>query len=116
MEKRFYPSSVFWKTFEGRQKLKQVASTLNSIEEINLHLLGSHMFNNLIIKCGEIDGVVLGSWTSTNENSSDPMIEEDNSQAGYWAAAAVWYGAWDQRTIDRVSQFLNNLFSCIFSF
>ncbi|XP_021895508.1 uncharacterized protein LOC110812908 [Carica papaya] len=98
---RFYPSSVFWKTFEGRQKLKQVASTLNSIEEINLHLLGSHMFNNLIIKCGEIDGVVLGSWTSTNENSSDPMIEEDNSQAGYWAAAAVWYGAWDQRTIDR---------------
>lgn len=99
---RFYPSSVFWKTFEGRQKLKQVASTLNSIEEINLHLLGSHMFNNLIIKCGEIDGVVLGSWTSTNENSSDPMIEEDNSQAGYWAAAAVWYGAWDQRTIDRI--------------
>lgn len=68
-----------------------------------MHLLNSHLFGNLIIKCGEIDGVVSGSWTTVNERSSDPVVDEDNAHTGYWAAAAVWSDAWDQRTVDRVS-------------
>lgn len=104
MEKRLYPSSSFWKTFLGRQKeFIRDTSTSNSPGEIYLHLLDSPLFNNLNIKCGEVDGVVLGSWTTVNESSSDPVFDEDNAHIGYWAAAAVWSNAWDQRTIDRVS-------------
>lgn len=68
-----------------------------------MHLLHSPLVDKLIIECGEIDGVVLGSWTSVNQNSSGIEIDEDTAHAGYWAAAAIWSNAWDQRTIDRVS-------------
>lgn len=77
-----------------------------------MQLLNSHLFGNLIIQCGEIDGVVLGSWTNVNESSSEPVIDEDNAHAGYWAAAAVWSNAWDQKTIDRVSDY----FFCVRTF
>ncbi|KAK0608267.1 hypothetical protein LWI29_028101 [Acer saccharum] len=96
---RLYPSCSFWKTFLGRQ---HGFSTSNSSGGICLHLLNSHLFGNLIIKCGEIDGVVSGSWTTVNESSSDPVVDEDNAHTGYWAAAAVWSNAWDQRTVDRI--------------
>ena len=32
-------------------------------------------------------------------------VDEDDAHVGYWAAAAVWFDAWDQRTVDRVSCF-----------
>ncbi|KAK9272515.1 hypothetical protein L1049_002888 [Liquidambar formosana] len=83
---RLYPSSSFWRTFLGRQKeFMGVSSSLNSTGGINLRILDLHLFNNLVIECGEIDGVVL-----------------DNADGGYWAAAAVWSNTWDQRTIDRI--------------
>ncbi|GMI68631.1 hypothetical protein like AT4G39420 [Hibiscus trionum] len=98
---RLYPSCTFWKTFHDRMKgCMHVSSTLNSPEGIHLCLLD--FFNNLKIECGEIDGVVLGAWANVNENSSDTMLEQDGVHAGYWAAAAVWSKAWDQRTIDRI--------------
>lgn len=104
VEKRLYPSSSFWKTLLGRKKeLTRVTATSNSPGGIILHPLNLHLFNNLVIECGEIDGVVLGSWTNINESPSETMVDEDNAHAGYWAAAAVWSNAWDQRTIDRVS-------------
>ncbi|XP_061972823.1 uncharacterized protein LOC133695068 isoform X1 [Populus nigra] len=100
---RMYPSSSFWRTFVGQQEaLKKATSTLNSPAQIKLQLLPSYMFSNLTIECGEIDGVVLGSWTSISGNSPDPVVDEDTAHAGYWAAAAVWSSAWDQRTIDRI--------------
>ncbi|KAJ0041339.1 hypothetical protein Pint_27017 [Pistacia integerrima] len=100
---RLYPSSSFWRTFRGRQKeFTEATSTLNSPGGVYLQLLNSHLFGNLVIECGEIDGVVLGSWTNVNESSSKPVIDEDNAHAGYWAAAAVWSNAWDQRTVDRI--------------
>lgn len=100
---RLYPCSSFQKTYLGRQKdFMGVASSLNSLEEINLKILDSHFFNNFIIQCGEIDGVVLGSWTNVNENSAVSGADDDPTLAGYWAAAAVWSDAWDQRTIDRI--------------
>lgn len=102
VEKRLYPSSSFWKSFLGRkEELVGVRSASSSPEGLNL--LSSHLLGNLIIKCGEIDGVVLGTWTNVAENSSDTVVDEDNVHTGYWAAAAVWSSAWDQRTIDRVS-------------
>ncbi|OMO83726.1 hypothetical protein COLO4_22364 [Corchorus olitorius] len=96
---RLYPSCSFWKTFLDRRKgHMQVTST--SPGGVHLRLLD--FFNNLIIECGEIDGVVLGSWANVNENLSDPVPDQDSVDAGYWAAAAVWSKAWDQRTIDRL--------------
>ncbi|XVF61790.1 hypothetical protein PTKIN_Ptkin08bG0158700 [Pterospermum kingtungense] len=98
---RLYPSSSFWTTYHDRLKgRKQVTSTLNSAGRAYLCLL--EFDNNLMIECGEIDGVVLGSWENVDENSSDPLQDQDGAHAGYWAAAAVWSKAWDQRTIDRM--------------
>lgn len=103
LEKRLYPSSSFWRTFRGRKgEVAEDTSNLNS-PGVYLHLLHSQLFSHLIFECGEIDGVVLGSWTNVNESSSEPVIDENDTHAGYWAAAAVWSNAWDQRTIDRVS-------------
>lgn len=70
-----------------------------------MRLLDSPVFNNFTIECDDIDGVVFGSWTNVNENPSDPMVDEDNAYAGYWAAAAVWFSFYDQRSVDRVSHF-----------
>ncbi|KAM3708731.1 hypothetical protein ACJW31_02G119000 [Castanea mollissima] len=97
---RLYPSSSFWKTFLDRQKeFMRTSSSSNSPEGIYLHLLRPHLFDNLIIECGEIDGVVIGSWTNVNQSSS---VDEDNANAKYWAAAAIWSNAWNQRTVDRI--------------
>jgi hypothetical protein len=69
--------------------------------------LHNHSFDSLVIECGEIDGVVLDTWMNINENSSALEVDgdDDDGHVGYWAAAAVWFDAWDQRTVDRVSCF-----------
>lgn len=70
-----------------------------------MQLALSHACNGQSIECGEMDGVVLGSWPDANESSYYP-IEEDNHQAFYWAGAVNWSDAWDQKTVDRVSSVL----------
>lgn len=100
---RLYPSSSFLRTVVGRRKeFMRGSSNSDSPGGHNLRLLPSHIFNNLIIECGEIDGVVLGSWETVNESTAVPVPDEDGAHAGYWAAAAVWSNAWDQTTIDRI--------------
>ncbi|KAF8404468.1 hypothetical protein HHK36_009353 [Tetracentron sinense] len=100
---RLYPSSSFWRTFLGRQKeYGRGSSNLSAPEGNKLHLMPLHSLNNLVIECGDVDGVVLGSWQNVSESSAFPVVDEDNTHAGYWAAAAVWSDAWDQRTIDRI--------------
>lgn len=79
------------------------ASVIDSDGELNVCLSRSHFFKDVVIECGEIDGVVLGPWANINGHSSVPMSDEDGSHGAYWAAAAIWSDAWDQRTIDRVS-------------
>ena len=111
MEKRVYPSRSFWRTVLGRRKeYMRGSSNSDSPGETNLRILPSHIFNNLIIECGEIDGVVLGSWETVNESTAVPVPDEDDAHTGYWAAAAVWSNVWDQTTIDRVSHFSLFLF------
>lgn len=98
---RVYPCSNFWKTYAFRQK--EVLGGSPSTEapgDCSLRLLHPPVVKNLIIECGDIDGVVLGSWTNANDSSSE--ADDDSSYAGYWAAAAVWSNAWDQKTIDRI--------------
>lgn len=73
---------------------------------MSLHLGGSSLFQHLEIECGEVDGVVLGSWTKINESASEHVPDETDAIAGYWAAAAVWSNAWDQRTFDHVRSWI----------
>lgn len=60
---------------------------------------------DLVIACGELDGVVLGSWINVNEQPNAPEADDDSTHSSYWSAAAVWFDAWDQRVVDCVSNF-----------
>lgn len=105
LQKRVYPCNSFWKTFGSRWKELKRVSNVDAPGDINLHLLHPP-YKSLIIPCGEIDGVVLGSWTSIDEQSIPTGVDDDSSEAAYWIAAAAWSDAWDQRIIDRVSHML----------
>ncbi|XP_052197729.1 uncharacterized protein LOC127804771 isoform X2 [Diospyros lotus] len=97
-----YSCSSFWRTFHSRWNEHMRIPSVLSEGEITLCFPHLHSFKDQIIECGEIDGVVLGSWASIDENSFTPMPDEDVNHAAYWAAAAIWSDAWDQITVDRV--------------
>lgn len=99
--KRLYPSTSFWRIYlQGRNRSYQTPSTL-TLEPDNA-MLTFRVTDHLNIPCGDIDGVILGSWPYMDDSSSNSEVDEDITP-GYWASAAVWSDAWDQRTIDRVS-------------
>lgn len=68
-------------------------------------ICGSGVANTCTLQCGEVDGVVLGSWDyATAPEASDVADgEQANPAAGYLVLAAVWLHAWDEVTVDRVS-------------
>ncbi|XP_071689848.1 uncharacterized protein [Rutidosis leptorrhynchoides] len=98
---RMYPCSSFSRTFLAREKQLMTVKSVDSPEEIKLSLLHS-LSDNLMIECGELDGVVLGLWRHVSKYSDIPVIDDDDTHDCYWTAAAVWADAWDQRTIDRI--------------
>lgn len=99
---KMYPCSSFCGTFRARKKELMTVVDVNSPEDIKLPLLHS-LSINLTIECGELDGAVLGLWRYVSKYPDAPAIDDDDdTHAGYWAAAAVWSDAWDQRTIDRI--------------
>ncbi|XP_028755143.1 uncharacterized protein LOC114714558 isoform X1 [Neltuma alba] len=95
-----YPSSSFWKTYHCRQNETSVPS--NSVLPVENGLFLLHVHDNFIIECGEIDGIVSDSWIKMSGTSSTLDVDEDDAHVGYWAAAAVWFDAWDQKTVDRM--------------
>ncbi|XP_042376004.1 uncharacterized protein LOC121969811 isoform X2 [Zingiber officinale] len=98
---RLYPSSSFWRIYLQRQKrLYQTPSTL-TLEPDNA-MLTFRVTDYLNIPCGDIDGVILGSWAYMDDGSSTSDVDEDITPPSYWASAAAWSDAWDQRTIDRI--------------
>uniref|UniRef100_A0A7N0TN62 Spatacsin C-terminal domain-containing protein n=1 Tax=Kalanchoe fedtschenkoi TaxID=63787 RepID=A0A7N0TN62_KALFE len=110
-----YPSSNFWRTFRIRQEqFAGVSSSCASSRELSFAILHTHLFNDAVITSGDIDGVVLGVWTSLDNSSSmvESAIEDGNTHDGFWAAAVVWSDVWDQKTIDRM--ILDR--SCLFDF
>ncbi|XP_042024596.1 uncharacterized protein LOC121771783 isoform X2 [Salvia splendens] len=98
---RVYPCSSFFSTLATRRKGLKRTSNEEPLGEISLHLLHP-LFDNPVISCGEIDGVVLGSWTTIDKHSIAAEVDDDTSHAAYWAAAAAWSDAWDQRVVDRI--------------
>nr|XP_043630154.1 uncharacterized protein LOC122601459 [Erigeron canadensis] len=96
-----YTCSSFSGTFHAQQTEIMAVNNVNSTEEIKLPLL--HLLsNNLMIECGELDGAVLGLWRHISKNTKVPVIDDDDTHHCYWAAAAVWSDAWDQRIMDRI--------------
>ncbi|KAL3688215.1 hypothetical protein R1sor_014524 [Riccia sorocarpa] len=109
LTERIYPSSSFWSTYRARLQLLRSVSDSDESSPVDedvelLLLLDIGADDGLTIKCGEVDGVVLGAWSMIEE----PGVPEDIAQApessstGYWAAAAVWLQHWDQLTFDRI--------------
>ncbi|KAL3818833.1 hypothetical protein ACJIZ3_004738 [Penstemon smallii] len=98
---RVYPCNSFFNTLGNRRNEHKGTSNDDALLEMSLHLLHP-LFNNLIITCGEIDGVVLGAWTSVDEHAVASEDDDDSNHAAYWAAAVAWSDAWDQRVIDRI--------------
>lgn len=98
---RVYPCNSFFNTLATRRKELKRALNENPLGEISLHLLHP-LFKDLIISCGEIDGVVLGPWTAIEDLPVAAEVDDDTSHAAYWATAAAWSDVWDQRVVDRI--------------
>ncbi|XP_057541426.1 uncharacterized protein LOC130820175 isoform X2 [Amaranthus tricolor] len=99
---RIYPCSNFWRTYASRRKDgREILKSVEAPADYSLRLLIPPAFKDFSIECGDIDGVVLGSWANL-DGSGCLEADDDSSHAGYWAAAAVWSNAWDQTTIDRI--------------
>ncbi|XP_047335346.1 spatacsin [Impatiens glandulifera] len=99
---RSYGCSSFWETYHGRQKESMRNPAVNFERKIKLCLSHTPSLDNLTIQCGEIDGVVLGSWVNISQHSHAPEADEDKSHVAYWVAAAIWSEIWDQTTVDRI--------------
>lgn len=107
MEKRFYPSSSFWDTYLGRDSVIHDAANIVTLPGEDRPVLALHIRNHPAIECGDVDGAVLGSWVNVNDYTDLKELSQSNLSDGYWACAAVWCDAWDQRTVDRVSHDLS---------
>jgi spatacsin len=103
LEQRFYPSSSFWDTYLGRENVIRDAAKIVTLPGEDKPVLALHVYNHPLIECGDVDGAVLGSWVNIDEYSDFKEFSGSNISDGYWACAAVWSDAWDQRTVDRVS-------------
>ncbi|KAG9456856.1 hypothetical protein H6P81_001364 [Aristolochia fimbriata] len=99
---RVYPSSTFWGTYGSRQQQRNKESSYAPIQESKKLQFTCSWACDAIIECGEIDGVVLGSWPNLDEGHSFQAPEGDQVDAGYWAAAAIWSDVWEQITVDRI--------------
>ena len=79
--------------------------SLNEDDRQMLQLMcGNGAVSSYALQCGEVDGVVLGSWDY--EAAPEALDAADGKQAnpaaGYLVLAAVWLHAWDEVTVDRV--------------
>ncbi|KAI5076391.1 hypothetical protein GOP47_0008456 [Adiantum capillus-veneris] len=102
---RAYPNNSFWRSYGAQQRsLPEPAESSTEVpsSEPDLKLLCSvEKPQDLVIACGEIDGVVLGEWNSLEISATSQTFLEELSP-GYWAGAAVWLNEWDKYTLNRV--------------
>ncbi|MCO5582951.1 hypothetical protein L7F22_036854 [Adiantum nelumboides] len=102
---RAYPNNSFWGSYGAQQRLLPEPSESSmdvSSSDPDLQLLCSvEKTHDLVIACGEIDGVVLGEWNNLEISVTSQTFLEELSP-GYWAGAAVWLNDWDKFTLDRV--------------
>ncbi|KAK8457117.1 hypothetical protein SEVIR_3G127700v4 [Setaria viridis] len=99
---RFYPSSSFWDTYFVRENVIRDAAKIVTLPGEDKPALSLHIRNQPLIECGDVDGTVLGSWVNIDDYTDSKESSGSNISDGYWACAAVWSDAWDQRTVDRI--------------
>ncbi|XP_062194810.1 uncharacterized protein LOC133897988 isoform X2 [Phragmites australis] len=99
---RFYPSSSFWDTYLGRENVIRDSAKIVTLPGEDKPVLALHIHHHTRIECGDVDGAVLGSWVNINDYTDFKELSGSNISDGYWACAAVWSDAWDQRTVDRI--------------
>ncbi|KAL6626875.1 hypothetical protein ACP70R_030601 [Stipagrostis hirtigluma subsp. patula] len=99
---RFYPSSSFWDTYLGRQNVIRDAAKIVTLPGEDKPVLALHIHNHPLIECGDVDGAVLDPWANINDFTDFKEFSGNSISDGYWACAAVWSDAWDQRTVDRI--------------
>uniref|UniRef100_A0A0D9Y480 Spatacsin C-terminal domain-containing protein n=1 Tax=Oryza glumipatula TaxID=40148 RepID=A0A0D9Y480_9ORYZ len=99
---QFYPSSSFWDTYLGRENVIHDAAKIVTLPGEDKPVLVLDIHNHCPIECGDVDGAVIGSWANVNDYTNLKEFSESNLSDGYWACAAIWSDAWDQRTVDRI--------------
>lgn len=99
---QFYPSSSFWDTYLGRENVIHDAAKIVTLPGEDKPVLVLDIHNHCPIECGDVDGAVIGSWANVNDYTNLKEFSESILSDGYWACAAIWSDAWDQRTVDRI--------------
>ncbi|XP_006643839.2 uncharacterized protein LOC102717287 isoform X2 [Oryza brachyantha] len=99
---QFYPSSSFWDTYLGRENVIHDAANIVTLPGEDKPVLILHIHSHSPIECGDVDGAVIGSWANVNDYTNLKEFSESSLSDGYWACAAIWSDAWDQRTVDRI--------------
>ncbi|KAG8053146.1 hypothetical protein GUJ93_ZPchr0001g29494 [Zizania palustris] len=99
---QFYPSSSFWDTYLGRENVIHDAGKIVTLSGEDKPILALHFRNHAPIECGDVDGAAIGSWVNADNYTDLKEFSESNLSDGYWACAAIWYDAWDERTVDRI--------------
>ncbi|KAK4767669.1 hypothetical protein SAY86_015419 [Trapa natans] len=100
---RLYPSTSFWRTYLGQQEGSgnETEASGDVLEKASFPLVFP-LYNDINIECGEIDGIVLGTWMNISTNSSAEVTDNDGACVGFWAASAIWSSIWDQTTVHRI--------------
>ncbi|RAL44025.1 hypothetical protein DM860_014162 [Cuscuta australis] len=96
---RVYPCSSFTGTFCNRLQELNGEFNGNAPGEISLQILHP-LARDLVIKCGELDGVVMGPWTKIAQHATHSETDDVSIHRSYWTAAAAWSDAWDQHIVD----------------
>ncbi|KAL6848044.1 hypothetical protein ACP4OV_022172 [Aristida adscensionis] len=99
---RFYPSSSFWDTYLGRENVIRDAAKIVTLPGEDKPALALHIHNHPLIECGDVDGAVLDPWVNISDYTNFKEFSGSDISDGYWACAAIWSDAWDQRTVDRI--------------
>ncbi|XP_024514946.1 spatacsin [Selaginella moellendorffii] len=94
-----YPSNNFWKSYRIRHE-DSVGTSMPS--DRKLQIWCTSPVGDCSIDCGEIDGVVLGSWNRIIAKDVEDEVNKEERSAAYWAGALVWLQSLDELTIDRM--------------
>ncbi|CAH9071176.1 unnamed protein product [Cuscuta epithymum] len=96
---RVYPCSSFMSTFSSLHQEINGEFNGNMAGELSLQILHP-LARDVVIECGELDGVVLGPWANSSEHTTHSETDDDSIHRSYWTAAAAWSDAWDQHIVD----------------
>ncbi|KAL1567193.1 hypothetical protein AAHA92_02698 [Salvia divinorum] len=87
---RVYPCNSFFSMLATRRKGLKRTSNKEPLGEISLYLVHP-LFDNPVISCGEIDGVVLGPWTTIDKHSIVAEVDDAPRMPGIKELLTVYF-------------------------